>query len=139
MFYVIKKFFKELFKSDIGKYNPEADKLHFKQVLYWIIGLIICFLIPMCLVYLEVGQFDWNVFKFIWGDEVHAYRGNALYRGGFLISSLCANVSFLTWGFLSTYIINGRKDMLNLKQWARFFFVISIISSIICYIWANIY
>ncbi|MCH5162498.1 MAG: hypothetical protein J1G38_03295 [Clostridiales bacterium] len=134
-----KNFFKELFKNDIGEYNPEATKVHFTQVLYWIIGLIICFLIPTCLVYLEVRQFDWNVFNFIWGEKAQAYGDEVLYRGGYFVGGLCANISFLVWGFLSTYIINGQKEMLGLKRCARFFFVICIIFAVSCFIVAITY
>jgi hypothetical protein len=134
MLNTIKTFFKELFKDDIGKYDPEAEKVHFKQVLYWIIGLIIAFLIPACLVYLEVGEFDWNVFKFIWGEDAQNY-GNVLYRGEYFMGGFCANVFFLAWGFLSTYRINGKKEMLELKITSRFFcllgFTIAIVSFIL--------
>ena len=136
----IMNYFKELFKNDIGEYNPEAEKVHLSQVLYWIIGLIICFVIPACLVYLEVGQFDWNVFSFIWGEKAQEFGEKiVLYRGGYFIGGLCANISFLVWGFLSSYIINGKKDMLYIKQCARFFFAICFVVSIICFIVANVY
>lgn len=137
MLNTIKNFFKELFKDDIGKYNPEAEKVHFKQVLYWVIGLIISYLIPTCLVYWELGQFDWNVFKFIWGEDAQIY-GNVLFRGGYILGGLSANVFFLLWGFYSTYIINGSKDALYIKQSSRFFFFLCFTIAIVCFIFAMV-
>jgi hypothetical protein len=137
MINTIKTFFKELFKDDIGKYDPEAEKVHFKLVLYWIIGLIIAFLIPACLVYLEVGEFDWNVFKYIWGEDSQNY-GNELYRGGYFLLGFCANVLFLLWGSLSTYMINGKAELLDMKQTSRFFCVLCLTGAITCFVFAMV-
>lgn len=138
MLHIIKNFFKEFFKDDIGKYDPEADKVHFKQVLYWVIGLIVGFLIPTCLVYLEVGQFDWNVFKFMWGEEAKVLYKEGFYRGAYFIGGLLSNVLFLLCGFFSTYVINGKRIMLEYKKASRFLFFLSSPITVTLYIIANI-
>lgn len=134
----IAEYFRELFKNDLGKFNPKASKVDLKSVLYWVFGLIFSFVIPACLVYLEVGQFNWNVIKFIWGEEAQALLGNGLYRGGYFICGLCANISLLLAGFLSTYRVNGKSELLSFKKISRVFFILCLPLAIICFILATI-
>ena len=60
---VISNYFKEIFKNDVGVADPKVKKLGLKDILYWIIGLIISLLIPVCIVYLEAWAFNINVFN----------------------------------------------------------------------------
>ena len=127
-------YFKELFKSEVGIYSPEADKLGFKWIIYLIIGILLSIIIPISLVYIEVGQFDWNVFNFIWGKEAEILYDNGLNRGGYFICGICACLSFVITGFLTTYRINGKKMLLDMKQISRILFIICFLMGIACFI-----
>ena len=52
------RFFKDIYSDDVGSYNPKAEKITVSSVLYWVIGLALCFVIPAALIYIEVGEFD---------------------------------------------------------------------------------
>ena len=134
----IAEFFKEIFKNDKGVYNEEARKVTVKSVIYWVIGLILSLVIPACLVYLEVWQFDWNVFKFIWGEPAQDLLGKGLYRALYFIMSFVAILSFLLAGFLSAYRINGKQELLEDKKILRFIFVLGLTIAVYCFVAANI-
>lgn len=135
----ITTFFKEIYSDDIGTYNPEAKKVTVKDILYWIIGLVLCFIIPAVFIYIEVGEFDWNFFRFIWGEEETAgLLGGGLYRGGYFILGLAGNVYLTIAGFLTPYKINGDRRFLEAKKLTRFCFPIFYVGAIFCFIVANI-
>lgn len=138
MFKTIGIFFKEFIKNEVGVFNSEAEKFNLKWSIYFIIGIILSIIIPICFVYIEVGQFDWNVFKFIWGEETENLYADGLYRGGYFICGICSCLSFTITGFLTTYRINGNKTRLDMKQIARMFFIGCFVLGIVCFIMANI-
>lgn len=135
----IVKFFKDIYSDDIGVYNPKAEKLTVGTILYWVIGIALSFIIPAIFIYIEVGEFDWNFFRFLWGEEETAgLLGGGLYRGGYYILGLSGNGFLLLAGFASPYWINGRKEILEIKKLSRFLFPVCYIGAIACFIIANI-
>ena len=116
------RFFKDIYSDDVGSYNPKAEKITVSSVLYWVIGLALCFMIPAALVYIQAGEFDWNVFRFIWGEEETAgLYGGGLFRGTSWGFCLCGNVCLLMAGGLTPYRINGRYGLLEVKKFFRCF------------------
>ena len=126
------KFLKEIFRDDAGVRHPKPKKVSLKWVLYWIIGLILSVLIPACLVYLESGIFNWNVFAIVWAEN------SKLYRGGYFISGFITILSFVTVGFLTPENMNGDLDLLGWKKIGRFFMFMSLILAITFFILAII-
>lgn len=126
---VISNYFKEIFKNDVGIADPNVKKFGLKDILYWFIGLIISILIPICIVYLEAWAFNINVFELIFiGSK------KDLYRGGYFFLSILSNIFFLIVGFLTTHKINGAIMLLDCKKTARFFWVITFLLAITCFI-----
>ena len=116
------RFFKYIYSDDVGSYNPKAEKITVSSVLYWVIGLALCFMIPAALVYIQAGEFDWNVFRFIWGEEETAgLYANGLLRLGSYIFTLCGNGFLLIGGFITPYRINGHRERLEYKKITRCF------------------
>lgn len=134
----ITHFFKELFKTEVGNFNPEANKIRLQDVLYWIIGLVLSLFIPVCLVYLETWEFAWNVFVLLLGKNTETLYANGLYRLGYFICGICGNVLFLITGFCTTFKINGNEKGLMVKVAARLFCVICLALFLIFFIIANI-
>ena len=133
MFKELVDFFKEIFKNDVGIFRPEAKKPSAKWIVYWIFGVILSIVIPACLVYLEAGQFRWNVFTLIWEDGT-----NYLYRAGYFLLGLGSNILFLLLGYLNTYHINGDRQLLDDKKVLRALVAIGYSIFIVCFIIANI-
>lgn len=133
MFKGLVDFFKEIFKNDVGIFRPEAKKPSAKWIIYWIFGVILSIVIPTCLVYLEAGQFRWNVFTLIWEDG-----SNYLYRVGYFLLGLGSNILFLLLGYLNTYHINGDRQLLDDKKVLRVLVAIGYSIFIVCFIIANI-
>ena len=120
----IVRFFKDIYSDSVGVYDPKVKKAKVKvgEVFYWVIGLILCFLIPAALVYIQAGEFDWNVFRFIWGEEETAgLYANGLLRLGSYIFTLCGNGFLLIGGFITPYRINGHRERLEYKKITRCF------------------
>ena len=118
------RFFTDIYSDSIGVYDPTVKKAKVKvgEVFYWAIGLILCFLVPAALVYIEVGEFDWNVFRFLWGEEETAgLYGGGLFRGTSWGFCLCGNLCLLMAGGLTPYRINGRYELLGAKRFFRCF------------------
>ena len=116
------RFFTDIYSNDIGTYDPKAEKIGARGVLYWVIGIILCFLIPAALVYIEVGEFDWNVFRFLWGEEETAgLHTKGLFRLGSYIFTLSGNGFLLISGYISPYRINGHSERLQIKEFTRCF------------------
>ena len=114
------RFFTDIYSNDIGTYDPKAEKIGARGVLYWVIGIILCFLIPAALVYIEVGEFDWNVFRFLWGEEETAgLHTKGLFRLGSYIFTLSGNGFLLISGYISPYRINGHSERLQIKEFTR--------------------
>ena len=118
------KFLKEIFHDDAGVRHPKPKKVSLKWVLYWIIGLILSVLIPACLVYLESGIFNWNVFAIVWAEDSN------LYRVGYFISGFVAILAFVTVGFLTPENMNGDLNMLGWKIIGRFFMLLGLLTAI---------
>ena len=118
----IVRFFKDIYSNSVGDYDPKVKKAKVKvgEVFYWVIGLILCFLIPAALVYIEVGEFDWNVFRFLWSDEaMEGLYGDASNRVGYYLFCLGGNLYLLMAGGLTPYRINGRYNLLEIKKFLR--------------------
>lgn len=118
------RFFTDIYSDSVGVYDSKVKKAKVKvgEVFYWVIGLILCFLIPAALVYIEVGEFDWNVFRFLWGEEETAgLYGGGLFRGTSWGFCLCGNLCLLMAGGLTPYRINGRYELLGAKRFFRCF------------------
>lgn len=127
-------FFKELFRDDIGIYDPNAKKWGVGWVIYWIVGSILSILIPICLVYLEAWEFQWNVFRLIWVEE----GTNYLCRLGYFCLGIPTNFLFLGAGYATTKHINGKKEYLETKKTARTVMYFSYGLCIFFFIMANI-
>ena len=118
------RFFTDIYSDSVGVYDPKVKKAKVKvgEVFYWVIGLILCFLIPAALVYIEVGEFDWNVFRFIWSNEaMEGLYGDTSNRVGYYLSCLGGNLYLLMAGGLTPYRINGRYELLGAKRFFRCF------------------
>lgn len=126
-------FFKEIFENDVGVFRSEAKRPSAKWIVYWVAGIILSLVIPTCLVYLEAWQFKWNVFALIWEEGT-----NYLYRGGYFLSGICANIGFLFLGYFNTYHINGDRQLLSFKKEMRFLVIICYIVFIVFFTCANI-
>ena len=65
------RFFTDIYSDSVGVYDSKVKKAKVKvgEVFYWVIGLILCFLVRAALVYIDVGEFDLTVFRFLWGEE----------------------------------------------------------------------
>lgn len=124
-------FFKELFKNDVGEYNPNAKKLSIGWGIYLIVGLIFSILIPFCFLWLESGQFTWDIIAIIWAENT-----NYVYRLGYFGCSIFSNIIFILWGFFTTYRINGNREMLSYKILMRFICILGYILSLICFIFS---
>ena len=119
------RFFTDIYSDSVGVYDPKVKKAKVKvgEVFYWVIGLILCFLIPAALVYIEVGEFDWNVFRFIWSNEaMEGLYGDTSNRVGYYLSCLGGNLYLLMAGGLTPYRINGRYNLLEMKKFLRLTF-----------------
>lgn len=135
----IVKFFKEIYSNDIGTYDPKAEKIKVRDVLYLVIGFVVSLIISSIFVYIEVGEFDWNVFRFLWGEEETAnLAGGGLYRGGHFVLGLSGNMFLVIAGFITTYKINGHIELLEMKRLARFAFPICYAGAITSFIIACI-
>lgn len=130
----IVQYFKNIFSNDIGEYNPKADKADFQSILYWIIGLILCYIIPTVFVYLEVGEFDLNVFRFIWGEESNELYHEGIYRLGYWGCGVCTVLAFIAVGFLSPYRVNGKEQLLDFKKTLRCLCAVCFSLFIVCFI-----
>ena len=118
------RFFTDIYSDSVGVYDPKVKKAKVKvgEVFYWVIGLILCFLIPAALMYIEVGKFDWNVFRFIWSNEaMEGLYGDTSNRVGYYLSCLGGNLYLLMAGGLTPYRINGRYELLGAKRFFRCF------------------
>ena len=116
------RFFKDIYSDDVGSYNPKAEKITVSSVLYWVIGLALCFVIPAALIYIKVGEFDWNVFRFLWGEEETAgLYGGGLFRGGSFVLTFSGNGFLLISGYITPYRINGHPERLQIKEFTRCF------------------
>jgi hypothetical protein len=128
----IKNFFKEMFKDNIGVYHPEANKPTLKWTIYFVVGLILSYVIPTCLVYLEAWQFNWNVFAIIWEKGT-----NYVYRAYFIFF-FGGNLGIVLLGYLNTYHVNGNAKVLAAKIVLRFILYIYFAIGVASYIIANI-
>ena len=118
---------KDILKNDIGQYDPEAEKLGWKGVILFFLGIIISIVIPVLFVYLEAWEITVNLGRLIW-DEAFGLRT------GYFILFCLANISLLIVCMLTTYRINGRIYRLRIKKAMRFIAIFLYIIVVILYI-----
>lgn len=123
----LKYFFKELFKDELGTYNPEAEKVTKGSVLYFIIGGIFAVIIPFCLLWITCGEVTFNPYR-IFTDIDSDLQ---MYRYVILIAGILGNILFLFWGFFTTYRVNNDFAYLKVKRACK-------LISIICFIFEMI-
>ena len=122
-----------MFSNDAGEYHPKTKKIRLKWVIYWTVGVIICLLIPTCLVYLEAWEFNWNIVKIIWVEGQ-----NYLFRLGHFMFGITSLLFFFELGYMTPENINGKKEYLLLKEMGIFVMGVSVILWLFCFITANI-
>ena len=127
------RFLENIFSNDIGEKHPKNKKIRPKWLIYWIIGLVLAVLIPTCLVYLEAGEFSWNIAAIVWpkGDGYLA-------RHVYFICGIVTIFDFLLLGYLTPENMNGDGQILGWKKAGRFLLILGLLLWLSSFICANI-
>jgi len=120
--------FKDIFKNDLGKYDPKAEQRGVKGVVSFLAGLLLSVVIPILFVYLEAWEITLQLERLIWDED-------NFWRTGYFIIFVVANWAFGVVLMLPTYRINGQEHRLAYKKFARGAALVAYVVFIILYLY----